>query len=212
MAPDGTGRGSAQSQSRLRGIAQRAPTLCCRIVGAENPVTLCLPGLRVGQQPLAGPVPDCAEWNTLVEDAGAVVTPFSARTICAAAGGGRPGRARRGGALPERLPTGIAELDRALGGGLVAGSATLIGGDPGIGKSTLLLQAAAKIAARGASRRLYFGRGGGRPGAAARAPARLGAAPVRLAAATSVATSSPPRRGAPPALLVIDSIQTMHST
>ncbi len=51
--------------------------------------------------------------------------------------------------LPARTSTGIAEFDRALGGGLVAGSATLIGGDPGIGKSTLLLQAAARIASRG---------------------------------------------------------------
>src|SRR3546814_3286297 len=52
-------------------------------------------------------------------------------------------------ALPSREKTGIAEFDRALGGGLVAGSATLIWGDPGIGKSTLLLQAAAKMAMRG---------------------------------------------------------------
>src|SRR3546814_3905593 len=55
-------------------------------------------------------------------------------------------------ALPERLATGIAELDRALGGGLVEGSATLIGGDPGIGKSTLLLQAAARLALAGHNR------------------------------------------------------------
>jgi len=49
-----------------------------------------------------------------------------------------------------RLPTGIAELDRVLGGGLVPGSAVLVGGDPGIGKSTLLLQAAARLAETGA--------------------------------------------------------------
>ena len=54
-------------------------------------------------------------------------------------------------ALPERLSSGIKELDRALGGGFVAGSATLIGGDPGIGKSTLLLQAAARLAKDGRS-------------------------------------------------------------
>ncbi|MFX5521987.1 ATPase domain-containing protein, partial [Acinetobacter baumannii] len=52
-------------------------------------------------------------------------------------------------ALPARLVSGIAELDRALGGGFVEGSATLIGGDPGIGKSTLLLQAAARMALAG---------------------------------------------------------------
>ena len=79
----------------------------------------------------------------------AVVTPFSARHNLR--GGGR--RIDLVGldaevALPARISTGIAEFDRALGGGLVAGSATLIGGDPGIGKSTLLLQAAAKIAAQ----------------------------------------------------------------
>ena len=51
--------------------------------------------------------------------------------------------------VPERMMTGIAEFDRALGGGLVPGSATLIGGDPGIGKSTLLLQVAARMAQSG---------------------------------------------------------------
>ena len=50
---------------------------------------------------------------------------------------------------PPRLPSGIEELDRVLGGGIVAGATMLIGGDPGIGKSTLMLQAAAAVAARG---------------------------------------------------------------
>src|SRR5205807_10632560 len=54
-------------------------------------------------------------------------------------------------ALPARLPTGLAEFDRAIGGGIVAGSAMLVGGDPGIGKSTLLLQVAARVAAAGKS-------------------------------------------------------------
>src|SRR3546814_3353002 len=53
--------------------------------------------------------------------------------------------------MPERMLCGIAEFDRALGGGFVAGSATLIGGDPGIGKSTLLLQAAGRLAKGGRS-------------------------------------------------------------
>ena len=53
--------------------------------------------------------------------------------------------------MPERMLCGIAEFDRALGGGFVAGSATLIGGDPGIGKSTLLLQAAGRLAKAGKS-------------------------------------------------------------
>ncbi len=115
-------------------------------------------------------------------------------------------------ALPERMTTGIAELDRALGGGFVEASATLIGGDPGIGKSTLLLQAAAKLAMAGRSVAYVSGE---EAADQVRLRARrlgLGQAPVQLAAATSVrdilTTLS---SGPPPALLVIDSIQTMHS-
>ena len=92
-------------------------------------------------------------------------------------------------ALPARVSTGIAELDRALGGGLVAGSASLIGGDPGIGKSTLLLQAAAKVAAQGAHVAYISGE---EAADQVRLRARrlgLGAAPLKLAAATSVRAS-----------------------
>ena len=97
-----------------------------------------------------GQCADCGEWNSLVEDAAGVVTPFSAKHDLRS--GGR--RVELVGldsevALPERIGTGLAEFDRAIGGGLVSGSATLIGGDPGIGKSTLLLQVAARIASRG---------------------------------------------------------------
>jgi hypothetical protein len=84
-------------------------------------------------------------------------------------------------ALPDRTATGIAEFDRALGGGWLRGSATLIGGDPGIGKSTLLLQTAAMMARAGHRCRLYQRRGGGGSGAAARRRLGLGDAPVRLA-------------------------------
>ncbi|MBV9930977.1 MAG: DNA repair protein RadA [Alphaproteobacteria bacterium] len=160
-----------------------------------------------------GQCPDCSEWNSLVEDPGAVVTPFSARHNLR--GGGRAidlvGLDKEV-PLPPRLPTGISELDRALGGGIVAGSATLIGGDPGIGKSTLLLQAAAKIA--GAGRPVAY-ISGEEATDQVRLRARrlgLGGAPVRLAAATSVRDIlTTLGDGPPPALLVIDSIQTMHS-
>eukprot|EP01037_Dinobryon_pediforme_P033333 gene33333-38727_t len=94
-----------------------------------------------------GQCADCAEWNTLVEEVAATVTPFQAKHNLQ--GGGRTMTLvglDAEIALPERMASGIAELDRALGGGFVEGSATLIGGDPGIGKSTLLLQAAAKMA------------------------------------------------------------------
>jgi DNA repair protein RadA/Sms len=156
---------------------------------------------------------DCAEWNTLVEDSSAVVTPFSARHHLRS--GGRSVALVGLDAelpLPERMSSGIGEFDRAIGGGLVAGSATLIGGDPGIGKSTLLLQAAARIAAAGRSA-VYVS--GEEAVDQVRLRARrlgLGSAPVQLAAATSVRDILTTfGEGAPPALVVIDSIQTMHS-
>ena len=160
-----------------------------------------------------GQCPDCSEWNTLVEDAGAVVTAFSARHNLRS--GGRAFELVGLDAdiqLPPRTSTGIAEFDRALGGGLVAGSATLIGGDPGIGKSTLLLQSAAAIASRGL-RVAYIS--GEEAADQVRLRARrlgLGQAPVQLAAATSVRDilTTLGEQDAP-TLLIIDSIQTMHS-
>ncbi len=161
----------------------------------------------------AGQCADCGEWNTLVEEAGAVLTPFAAKHNLQ--GGGRAVAMVALDAevqLPERMASGIAELDRALGGGFVEGSATLIGGDPGIGKSTLLLQAAAKLAKAGRGVAYVSGE---EAADQVRLRARrlgLGDAPVQLAAATSVrdilTTLS---TGRVPDLLVIDSIQTMHS-
>jgi DNA repair protein RadA/Sms len=156
---------------------------------------------------------DCAEWNTLVEEAGAVVTPFAAKHNLQS--GGRAVSVvglDAEIALPERAATGIKELDRALGGGFVEGSATLIGGDPGIGKSTLLLQAAAKLALAGMPVAYVSGE---EAADQVRLRARrlgLGNAPVQLAAATSVRDILTTfGSGRPPALLIIDSIQTMHS-
>ena len=115
-------------------------------------------------------------------------------------------------APPPRTMSKIQELDRVLGGGLVPGSAILVGGDPGIGKSTLLLQAAANLARRGLSVAYISGE---EAVDQVRLRARrlgLGDAPVQLAAATSVRDIlTTMGKGAPPALLVIDSIQTMHS-
>jgi DNA repair protein RadA/Sms len=160
-----------------------------------------------------GQCADCAEWNSLVEDDAGVVTPFSARHNLRT-GGRRMDLVGLDAevALPDRLATGIAEFDRALGGGLVAGSATLIGGDPGIGKSTLLLQAAAKVAAQGFAVAYISGE---EAVDQIRLRARrlgLGAAPLRLAAATSVRDIlTTLGESAPPALVVVDSIQTMYS-
>jgi DNA repair protein RadA/Sms len=110
-----------------------------------------------------------------------------------------------------RIESGIAELDRVTGGGFVRGSALLVGGDPGIGKSTLLMQAAAALA-RAASRRLRLGRRGG--GAGAAAGQRLGAgrcAPVLNSRPKPMSRTSSPRspKGKRPDLVIIDSIQTL---
>src|ERR1700710_1265525 len=90
----------------------------------------------------------CGEWNTIVEEAA------EPRATATRAGKVRAGRIEFVGLdgeaeLPPRSSTTIAELDRGLGGGLVPASVVLVGGDPGIGKSTLLLQAAAAMAKAG---------------------------------------------------------------
>jgi len=158
-----------------------------------------------------GQCADCGEWNTLVEEAPATV--FSLKHDLSAGG-----RAVEFVALDAPSPslvrrtTGLAEFDRALGGGLVPGSAILMGGDPGIGKSTLLLQAAAAVAKAG-GQAVYIS--GEEAAAQVRLrAARLGAAdaPISLAAATSVRDIlTTLGQMEPPALLVIDSIQTMYS-
>jgi DNA repair protein RadA/Sms len=158
-----------------------------------------------------GQCADCGEWNTLAEEAGATVFEMKHHL-------------RSGGRevslvgldseikLPDRSTTGIAEFDRALGGGLVAGSAILLAGDPGIGKSTLLLQAAANIARRGLSVAYISGEEAVNQVRLRAQRLGLGDAPVQLAAATSVRDIlTTLTSGKPPALLVIDSIQTMHS-
>ena len=162
----------------------------------------------------AGRCESCGEWNAIVEEAPSSNAP----------GGLSAGRSRGGGrkvdfvalagesAQAPRRVSGIAELDRVLGGGLVPGAAVLIGGDPGIGKSTLLLQAAAALSTKVPGTCAYISGEEAIDQVRLRA-ARLGleAAPVSLAAATSVRDliASLDRPDAP-GTVVIDSIQTMY--
>ncbi len=92
-----------------------------------------------------GRCPDCGEWNTLVET---VVEASRSKGLAAITAGQNPPRLLRDVAADgfQRISLGMEEMDRVLGGGLVPGSLVLIGGDPGIGKSTLLLQASAALA------------------------------------------------------------------
>ncbi len=160
-----------------------------------------------------GQCPDCSEWNSLQQEASAAATPFAQRHSLKAGGQVLPMQPLDAEVeLPRRLGSGFAELDRALGGGLVPGSAVLIGGDPGIGKSTLLLQSAGRMARAGHAVAYFSGE---EAADQVRLRARrlgLADAPVRLAAATSVRDILTTLSAAtPPALVVIDSIQTMHS-
>jgi DNA repair protein RadA/Sms len=159
-----------------------------------------------------GQCASCGAWNSLVEEAAPVVTPFAAKHQVRGGARLQLSDLRSGGPPAPRASVGMAELDRTLGGGLVPGSAILLGGDPGIGKSTLLLQAAALLARAGQSV-VYIS------GEEADAQVRLRAerlglsdAPVALGTATSLKDIlATLEAGPPPALVIIDSIQTVYA-
>lgn len=96
-----------------------------------------------------GQCPGCKAWNTLVEERVTAAVKGRGGTAGMGTGAGRPEPARLSQVSmgsEERISTGLEELDRVLGGGIVPGSLTLVGGDPGIGKSTLLLQVCQRLA------------------------------------------------------------------
>ncbi len=159
----------------------------------------------------AGRCPHCGQWNTLQE------TAEPERAV--------PGRHRFAGLAPaagvqllgavatesiERLGTGSDEFDRVLGGGLVAGSVVLIGGDPGIGKSTLLLQALAHLCA---SHPVLYVSGEESAGQVALRARRLGLAAEALPLLTEIALEKivAEVERTRPAVVVIDSIQTLYA-
>ena len=100
-----------------------------------------------------GQCPACREWNTFVEEPTAAKTPAGNQGLGShSAAGRKPVHLTEiSTGKEERIPTGIGELDRVLGGGIVRGSLVLVGGDPGIGKSTLLLQVCRNLSAQGQS-------------------------------------------------------------
>jgi DNA repair protein RadA/Sms len=158
-----------------------------------------------------GQCADCGEWNTLSEQQRAVVSKAAARTV------GYAGAAAQVSVLDAiasedspRIATGLSELDRVLGGGLVTGSVVLIGGDPGIGKSTILLQtlthlaqslpalyitgeeSLAQVAMRGRRLELPLNK-------------------LRVMAETQVETIIATAEHERPRILVVDSIQTLYT-
>jgi DNA repair protein RadA/Sms len=160
----------------------------------------------------SGKCASCGEWNSIIEEQ----APSGSPALVAIRGG--KGRLAIFETLAAatidapRLPTGMTELDRVLGGGLVPGSAVLVGGDPGIGKSTLLLQAAAKLAETGA--RVVYLSGEEAPAQVRMRATRLGLAqsPVALGTETNLANIVATLGSTvPPVLVIIDSVQTLWS-
>ncbi len=157
----------------------------------------------------SGRCDDCGAWNSISEDVPLAAGP-SKKSLGAARGTVMPlGDLASEDAPLSRDLSGLGELDRVLGGGLVPASAVLVGGDPGIGKSTLLLQAAAAFA-KGGVRSIYVS------GEEAASQVRLRAkrlgltdAPVQLAAETNLRNILTTLEKEKPGLAVIDSIQTM---
>lgn len=154
----------------------------------------------------------CGEWNTISEETAVVAS------VPAAQRASRKGRAvalqslQGSGEAAPRLISGIGELDRVAGGGFVPGSILLIGGDPGIGKSTLLVQASAALANRG--QRVVYVSGEEAVDQVRMRAQRLGLAQadVGLAAETNAENILATLAAGPPVhFVVIDSIQTMWS-
>jgi DNA repair protein RadA/Sms len=164
-----------------------------------------------GQSPKwLGKCPDCGGWNTFTEER--VATGSERRTAAPALGGGNAHLyADVDLVVTARLGTGISEFDRVLGGGIVPGSLVLLGGEPGIGKSTLLLQAAAHFATHvgpvlycsGEESEHQIKMRGERLG--------VGRAPLYLLAETCVERLIEEVERLKPALLIVDSIQTVFS-
>ena len=139
-------------------------------------------------------------WGTLEAEPGPAAQPRGAAVRVVSAVDVRP---------PQRLSTGIGELDRVLGGGLVPGGVVLLGGQPGIGKSTLLLQAAGRVAESGASV-LYISGEESEAQVALRA-ARLGVASDRLMLCCGNELEGALQNMKDASFVVLDSVQAMKA-
>jgi len=157
-----------------------------------------------------GQCPHCTAWNTLVESIAEAATAGSNR-FSTIAGSGKLQRLSEVEAREESCaPTGMSEFDRVLGGGLVPGAVVLIGGDPGIGKSTLLLQA---LCAMGGGRKMLYVSGEESAQQIALRAKRLAldASALHLLAEINLEKIQALLQTEKPAVAVIDSIQTLYS-
>lgn len=160
----------------------------------------------------SGQCTDCGEWNTITEDKAGTPTTFSAKHDLSRGGSKLTMAALDSPVqLPPRMKTGITELDNVLGGGIVHGSATLLGGEPGIGKSTLLIQTVASLARSGRKTAYISGEESADQVRLRAQRLGLGDAPVQLASASSVRDILTTMDDIKPEILIVDSIQTVHS-
>ncbi|MBI4984837.1 MAG: DNA repair protein RadA [Rhodocyclales bacterium] len=159
-----------------------------------------------------GQCPGCGQWNTLVETVAEAAPSANRYAGLALAGvGGLQHLAEIKPREEARQPTGIEEFDRVLGGGLVAGGVVLIGGDPGIGKSTLLLQALSRLAAGGQNVLYVSGEESGEQVALRARRLQLPVEGLQLLAEINLEKIVATLTRLRPAVAVIDSIQTLWS-
>jgi DNA repair protein RadA/Sms len=160
-----------------------------------------------------GRCPDCGEWNSLVEERRDAVAPAADRN-------GVPRPATLGkpkpydvvdGAEASRVPSGIGEFDRVLGGGIVPGSMVLIGGEPGIGKSTLLLQVAHLLARQGGAVLYVSGEESERQVKLRGERLGITGGALYLMGETSLERIVAEADELKPSALVVDSVQTIYS-
>ena len=158
-----------------------------------------------------GKCPHCGAWNTLVESVAEAVSPVRNRFASLA----KTAEITRLGDIEAtdmaRTPTGLEELDRVLGGGVVEGGVVLIGGDPGIGKSTLLLQALDALQRAGSSTLYVTGEESGAQVALRAQRLGLGGSQVNVLAEIQLEKILAQLDTTRPAIAVIDSIQTVYS-
>jgi len=159
-----------------------------------------------------GRCPQCGEWNTMAEETVTPEAPKAAQSMA------RSGPSSQATSLSDialedmtRVETGIGELDRVLGGGIVPGALILLSGDPGIGKSTLVLQLAVAVCAKNGA--VLYGSGEESAGQIKLRAQRLGIAAPNLViqADTSLDNILSEAHKRRPALVIVDSIQTMYS-
>src|SRR6056297_775548 len=174
----------------------KAPSLTCTACGAAH-------------TKWSGRCDACGAWNTIVEEKPLVAGPASKSLGAARGAAVALSTLSASEPAPPRVASRMDEFDRVLGGGLVPSSAILVGGDPGIGKSTLLLQAAASFASAGL--KVVYVTGEEASAQVRMRAARLGLseAPVLLAAETNLRDILTTLETEKPGLAVIDSIQTM---